>query len=57
MTATEIITLYRPSNKTVIAEVQVGENYYIPEDVEEYKGCVEEFLEQNNEYQWSNENL
>lgn len=47
---TQTSVLYRPSDKTIIAEVFVGEAYSVPIDVEVYVGTLEDFLNDNPEY-------
>lgn len=47
---TQTSVLYRPSDKTIISEVFVGESYYIPNDIEVYIGTLEDFLNDNPDY-------
>lgn len=42
--ATTTIVLYRESNKTIIAEVYEGEQYFIPSDITIYNGTLEDFI-------------
>ena len=49
-TATTTIVLYRKSNKTIIAEVYAGEQYFRPTDVTRYNGTLEEFITENPDY-------
>ena len=48
MEATTTITLYRESDNLIIAEVKVGEKYYIPTDrsVQVFEGTIEQLKEQ-----------
>ena len=47
---TQTSVLYRPSDKTIIAEVFVGESYSIPIGIEVYIGTLEDFLNDNPDY-------
>ena len=48
--ATTTIVLYRESNKTIIAEVYEGEQYFIPDDVMIFSGTLGDFLSINPDY-------
>lgn len=48
--ATTTIVLYRKSDKTIIAEVFEGEQYFRPDDVTRYNGTLEEFLIEYPDY-------
>lgn len=43
MIADKQITLYNPTLKIIIAQVEIGEEYNIPDDVQVYEGSVESF--------------
>lgn len=43
MIADKQITLYNPTLKIIIAQVEIGEEYNIPDDVQVYEGSVENF--------------
>ena len=50
MEAKTILTLYRPEDLMIMAEVQPGENFYIPSNVLVYEGSLENFLKENPKY-------
>ena len=45
MEAIQTITLYRPLDMLILAEVYAGEHYFIPDNVKVYEGSVGAFLQ------------
>jgi len=55
MKAVTTLTLYRPSDLIVLAQVETGQQYYTPADVFVFEGTIEEFLKLNPEYSYGND--
>lgn len=55
MIADKTITLYRPADKIIIAQVEIGEEYNIPDDVFVFEGDIAEFKILYPEYREENE--
>lgn len=55
MRAIKTLTLYRPSDKSVIAEIYEGEEYNIPNTILVFEGTNSDFLELNNDYSYEND--
>lgn len=47
---TQTSVLYGPTDKTIIAEIFVGEAYSVPIGIEVYVGTLEDFLNDNPDY-------
>jgi len=55
MRAIKTLTLYRPSDKVIIAEIYEGEEYNIPDTILVFEGTNSDFLELNNDYSYEND--
>ena len=55
--ATTTIVLYRESNKTIIAEVKTGEQYFIPIEVKVNEGTLEDFIIEYPDYVFETDSL
>ena len=48
--------LYRKSDKTIIAEVKPSEKYHIPDNVSVFNGTLDDFCNENKDYNFTNFN-
>ena len=55
MEAKENTILYRKSTKEVVAVVEKGLHYGAPDDVKAYVGSLEDFLKENPNYTYKDE--